>query len=231
MISFFSRILDLIAPRACASCGGRLAIDEELLCASCNMKMPRTDYYLTPDDNEMCRLFWARLNISRAAALFFYQPESTESSMIHALKYYNKPDIGYQLGRMAAREWMKSGFFDGIDVIIPVPLNRKRQTRRGYNQSMEIARGVSDVVSIGIADKAIKRAKATESQTVMNPLQRHDNVKGAFSLRHPELVAGKHVLIVDDIVTTGATISACGEELMKAGGVTISILSLGYTKG
>lgn len=229
--SFFSRLLDLVAPRACAVCGQRLAIDEDIVCASCNMQMPRTGYHLHPEDNEMCRLFWARINVVRAAALFFYQPESRESSMIYALKYHNKPEIGCLLGRMAAKEWQEAGFFDGIDTIVPVPLNRRRQARRGYNQSLEIARGIAAATLIGIAGKAVERVRATESQTMMNPLQRRGNVEDAFSLVHPDAVAGKHVLIVDDIVTTGATVCACGKELMKAGGVRISVLSLGFTKG
>jgi len=182
-------------------------------------------------DNEMCRLFYGRIAIQRAAALFFYQPNSSESRIIHRLKYGNRPEIGYFLGRMAATEWASSGFFDGIDIIVPIPLNKKRERLRGYNQSSEIARGVSDVTRLGIVDNAVKRIRATESQTNVNPQQRLDNVKDAFSLRRPDLVMGKHVLIIDDIVTTGATVSACGMELMKAGGVAISVLSLGFTKG
>lgn len=201
------------------------------MCASCNMQLPRTDYHLHPEDNEMCRLFWARISVMRAAALFFYQPESGESNMIYAMKYRGKPETGYLLGRMTAREWLRSGFFDGIDAIVPVPLNRRRQARRGYNQSLEIARGVADTTSIGIIGNAVKRTRATESQTTMNPMQRRGNVEDAFSLCRPDAVAGKHVLIVDDIVTSGATVCACGKELMKAGDVRISVLSLGFTKG
>jgi len=231
MNSLFSRLIDFLAPRSCASCGCRLGMDEHVLCASCNAYMPRTDYHLNPMDNEMCRLFYGRIAIQRAAALFFYQPNSSESRIIHRLKYGNRPEIGYFLGRMAATEWASSGFFDGIDIIVPIPLNKKRERLRGYNQSSEIARGVSDVTRLGIVDNAVKRIRATESQTNVNPQQRLDNVKDAFSLRRPDLVMGKHVLIIDDIVTTGATVSACGMELMKAGGVAISVLSLGFTKG
>jgi len=231
MNSLFGRLIDFLAPRGCASCGCRLGMDEHVLCASCNAYMPRTDYHLNPMDNEMCRLFYGRIAIQRAAALFFYQPNSSESRMIHRLKYGNRPEIGYFLGRMAATEWVSSGFFDGIDIIIPIPLNKKRERLRGYNQSSEIARGVADVTHLSIVDNAMKRIRATESQTNVNPQQRLDNVKDAFSLRRPDLVMGKHVLIIDDIVTTGATVSACGMELMKAGGVAISVLSLGFTKG
>lgn len=231
MNSFFGRIIDFIAPRSCAACGCRLAIDEYELCASCNAFMPRTDYHLNPLDNEMCRLFFGKIAIQRAAALFFYQPNSRESNMIYQLKYRDRPETGYSLGRMTATEWLESGFFEDIDIIIPVPLNKKRQNLRGYNQSSEIARGVSDITHISVADNVVKRIRATESQTNMKPQQRFDNVEDAFSLRHPELIMGKHVLIIDDIVTTGATVSACGKELMKAGKVAISVLSLGFTKG
>lgn len=228
--SFYSRLMDLIAPRACAICGGRLALDEQVVCTRCNIRLPRTMYALDPYDNEMARHFWARIAVERCAALFFYQPQSPASRMIYDLKYRNHPEYGVALGRLAATEMAACGFFEGIDTIVPVPLAKARKRERGYNQSMEIARGVAEVTRLRICDNAVERVRRTETQTHMGRLQRADNVENAFSLTHPDAVAGRHLLVVDDIVTTGSTICACGKELMRAGGVKISVLSLGFTK-
>lgn len=228
--SFYSRLIDLIAPRGCAICGERLTLDEQVVCTRCNVRLPRTDYASDAYDNEMARHFWARIAVERCAALFFYQPQSPASRMIYDLKYRNHPEYGVTLGRMAATEFAAQGFFEGIDVIVPVPLAKARKRERGYNQSMEIARGVAEATRIGICDDAVERTRRTETQTRMGRLQRVDNVENAFSLARPDAVAGRHVLIVDDIVTTGATVCACGKALMQAGGVSISVLSLGFTK-
>lgn len=229
-ISFFDRLMDLVAPRACAVCGRRMGIDETALGAQCNMELPRTDYAANPYDNEMARLFWAKMAVERCAALFFYQPGSPSGRMIHKLKYHDRPDIGREMGRMAAAEFATADFFEGIDMIVPVPLEKTREHKRGYNQSNEIAEGVADMTRIDVRTDIIKRQRATESQTRLSHNERTDNVTGAFSLTNAYAAKDKHILIVDDIVTSGSTVCACGRELMKAGGVRMSVLSLGFTK-
>jgi ComF family protein len=227
---FFQRLLDLIAPRCCSICGGKLSVEEKLFCATCNLHLPRTYFWQDPYDNSLAQLFWVQLPVQRAAALMFYQPHSQTGSFIYDLKYHNRPEIGRMVGRQMAEEMAADHFFEGIDAIVPVPLARKRQRQRGYNQSMEIARGVSSVTHIPILHKAVTRKSFRGSQTQMSHHERQANVMGAFKLKHPEQVSGKHILMIDDIVTTGATVIACGQELVKAGGVQISILSIGFTK-
>ena len=228
--SFLSRILDLLSPRACAVCGQRLAVDEDVLCSMCNLHLPRTGYSRDAYDNEMARLFWIQLPIERATALMFYQPHSQAGNMIYDLKYRNHPETGEMLGRMMAEEMTADDFFEGIDLIVPVPLARKRQRQRGYNQSMEIAKGISRVTHIPIANDAVRRISFSESQTQKNRQGRQENVEGAFKLGNGRKISGKHLLIVDDIVTTGATVIACGKELVKAGNVKVSVASIGFTK-
>lgn len=133
------------------------------------------------------------------------------------------------MGIAAARELKAAGFFDGIDLIIPVPLAKEKILQRGYNQSEEIARGVATVTGLPVVTDAVTRIRNTESQTSKIGVQRVDNMEGAFQLTLPEKITGHHVLIVDDVVTTGSTVCACGKELMKAGGVSISVMSLGFT--
>lgn len=134
------------------------------------------------------------------------------------------------MGRMAAKEFAANHFFDGIDAIVPVPLAKKRKRERGYNQSLEIARGVSQITRLPIINNAVKRLSFKGSQTQMSRWQRNDNVEGEFILKDSEAVKGKHILIIDDVVTTGATVISCANEIGKAGGVKFSVLSLGLTK-
>lgn len=147
------------------------------------------------------------------------------------MKYRSHPETGELMGRMAAKEFATCGFFDGIDAIVPVPLAKNRQRERGYNQSLEIARGVSAVTRIPIISKALKRKSFAASQTKMNRWQRNENVEDVFLLTDGNAVKGKHILIIDDVVTTGATVISCATELMKAGGTRFSVMSLGFTKG
>ena len=229
-ISFLSRLTDFIAPRACAICGCRLAIDEDSICTRCTMRLPRTGYATSPYDNEMARAFWAKINVERCAALFFYHPHSSVSNVIHNIKYHNQPEAARYMGRLAAEEFMMSGFFDDIDFILPVPLSKPKIRERGYNQSEEIARGVTEATGIDLRNDIISRIRDTESQTKKHHWQRNENMKEAFRLTNDNAAKGRHILIIDDIVTTGSTICECGKELMKAGDVKISVLSLGYTK-
>ncbi len=229
-VDYIVSLFNLIAPKQCAMCGCRLAASEDVICASCNIDLPRTDFSAHPYDNDMAKLFWGRIPVERAAALFYYRAHSVSSRIIYQMKYYDHPEIGELMGRMAATEFMAAGFFEGVDVVVPVPLARKRQRERGYNQSFEIARGVNDITHLPVESKAVKRKSFKESQTKMNRWQRNDNVKDVFTLNRAEGLAGKHVLVVDDVVTTGATVISCAEELMKCGDVKFSVMSLGFTK-
>ena len=230
MISCWTRLINLIVPPVCPVCGSRMSADEQVLCGKCNLHLPRTYYSRNPYDNELAKLFWVLLPIERATAYFFYEAHSETSELIYNLKYRHHPESGRLLGRMVAREAMGDGFFEGIDMIIPVPLAKKRQRERGYNQSMEIAIGVSAVTGIPIADHVLSRKKFLESQTKKDRWQRRDNVKDVFILKDAAAIQDKHVLLIDDVITTGATIVACGEELKKARDIRISVLSLGFAK-
>jgi ComF family protein len=228
--SFWSRLVDLIAPRACVVCGGRLGIHEFFLCGSCNLQLPRTNYADNPYENDMARLFWGQLPVERCAALFFYQGGSGPSQILYELKYKNHPEIGEFFGRMIAEEWNDTGFFEGIDLIVPVPLAKERERQRGYNQSLHIARGIGSVTRLPIVTNAVSREQFVESQTQKDRWQRNENVEGCFRLNDGSALKGRHVLLVDDVVTTGATICSCGREMLKAGDVRFSILTIGFAK-
>ena len=224
------RFINLIAPKQCVMCGCRLAIGEDVICSSCNIGLPRTRYSITPYDNDMAKLFWGRIPIEKSAALFFYRAHSETSKIIYAMKYHDHPEIGELMGRMATKEFISNGFFDDIDAIVPIPLAKNRRRQRGFNQSFEIARGVSELTNIPIINNAVKRKTFTGSQTKLNRWQRNDNVDNVFIVRNGTEFINKHNLIIDDVVTTGATIISCATEIMKYGNVKFSVMSLGFTK-
>ena len=230
IISFWRRLLDLISPRLCVVCGHRLTVTEEVICTKCNFHLPRTDFHHNAYENEMAKLFWYLIPIERATAYFYYEPHSSTANIIYQMKYKDHPEIGEVMGRMMGKELIPSGFFDGIDGIIPIPLTKKRQRQRGYNQSKEIARGISEVTGLPLFDKVVKRVSFKGSQTNLGRWERNENVEKVFELIDGASIQGKHLLIVDDVVTTGATCIACSKELVKAGAVKISILSLGFAK-
>lgn len=229
IISFWRRLLDLISPRLCVICGHRLTVTEEVICTKCNFHLPRTDFHHNAYENEMAKLFWYLIPIERATAYFYYEPHSSTANIIYQMKYKDHPEIGEVMGRMMGKELMPSGFFDGIDGIIPIPLTKKRQRQRGYNQSKEIARGISEVTGLPLFDKVVKRVSFKGSQTNLGRWERNENVEKVFDLIDPA-IHDKHLLVVDDVVTTGATVIACSKELAKAGNIKISALSLGFAK-
>lgn len=181
-------------------------------------------------------MFWKRLPIEKATSLFYFYPGSETANIIYDMKYHNNPTLGVDLGRLAAERLMAEkdekarAFFDGIQAIVPIPLARKRLRNRGYNQSLEIAKGLSQITHIPILTDVVRRTTFQKSQTHLTRSEKQTNVEGAFTLLHPEKIQGKHILIVDDIITTGATIIECGQELCKATPLRISVFSLGLTR-
>ena len=234
IIAIFDRavlsFINLIAPKPCVVCGTKLNIGETVICSICNAHLPRTHYQAKPYDNPMARMFWGRFKIEKAAALFYFEPQSEIGNIIYSAKYNNHPADAEYMGRQVAREFQQNNFFDDIDAIVPVPLTRGRMFSRGYNQSLELAKGLRHITGIPIISNAVGRVNFTDSQTHKNRWQRNDNVRNAFRVKDGSLIQGKHILIVDDVVTTGATITECANEIMKSADVKISVLSLGFTK-
>lgn len=229
-ISFWRRLLDLIAPRLCVVCGHRLTVTEEVICAKCNFHLPRTGFHHHAYDNEMAKLFWAQIPIEKATAFFYYEAHAETANIIYELKYKNHPEIGNIVGRMLAKEIQPSGFFDGIDGIVPIPLAKKRLRQRGYNQSMEIAQGVSEMTGLPIYKKVVRRNSFKGSQTNKGRWDRQENVEHVFELTDAIAVSNKHLLLIDDVITTGATCIACAKALCQSGNIRISILALGFAK-
>jgi ComF family protein len=194
------------------------------------MHLPVTRFQYEPLDNPMARLFWGQFPIERAAAWFYYVPHSYVSTLIYDLKYHDRPDIGEDMGRLMANEMQLAHFFDDIDALLPVPLSRKRLRQRGYNQSEQLAIGISDITHLPVVTKALRRKHFMKSQTQLSRHERQENVDDMFELRDGNLLEGRHVLLIDDICTTGATLTACADVLKSIPGIRLSVLTLGFTK-
>lgn len=224
--SFF----DLIAPRRCVVCGQRLSLSQPFICARCRLMMPLTGFAADAYENAMARLFWLRVPIERAAALFYYEPGSAVTQIVKRIKYGGDRELGHYAGEMMGRELSAYGFFDGIDGIVAVPLAKKRERQRGFNQSLLLAEGIGCSTGLPVIRNAVVRTEFHKSQTQLSYSERAENVDGVFKLTHPEALHGRHILLVDDVVTTGATCTACGNALVKAGDTKLSILSLAFTR-
>ena len=228
--TFFYALADMVFPRRCCVCGNRLALEEHLVCTHCFFKMPRTFLEKMPSDNKLTDNIATAVPFRRCVAFTWHVHGSPFSHLVYQLKYYDKPEIGIWMGRLMAEEMKDSGFFDGIDLIVPVPITPERQRWRGYNQSEEIAKGITSVIPLPICTQAVIRNTFNKSQTKNTRQERIENVKDAFTLTDAECIRGKHLLLVDDIITTGATLSSCAQELDKAGDIRLSILAWGATQ-
>ena len=195
-----------------------------MLCMRCIDAMPETNFELYPN-NPVEKNVWGRLPLVAATAQFYFTKESLMQHLMHQFKYKGNKDLGLQFGRMMGEQIKKSGRFQ-VDALIPLPLFPAKQKRRGYNQATVLCEGMAEAMSIPVLDKAIIRPQHTETQTKKGRIERWKNMEGKFILANPDSIRNKHLLLVDDVVTTGATFEACGNELLKVENVRLSLASL-----
>lgn len=201
---------------------------EDELCISCMLGLQRTYFWRYPYNNIMVRRISILFDVEKAAAWFFYRRGKAQNTL-WALKYYGREGVGRECGVIMANEMVGAGFFNDIDVIVPMPLAKNRLRQRGYNQSLRIAQGISEVTHIPIVADAIKRKKFRRSQTTLSHWDRKVNVAGQFSLVDDSQLKGKHILVIDDVITTGSTVSECVAPILQVEGIKISVLSLAFT--
>lgn len=221
---------ELFFPRCCVVCGKLLLRDEHFLCLHCLSGLPRTDMHLQKD-NEIERNFWGKFPVERATSFLYYAKGGDVRQLLYELKYYGNKGIGAALGKYMATELLPSGFFEGIDCLIPVPLHPKKKRRRGYNQSERLVAGIASVTRIPVVQDALVRSQYAATQTRKGQYERWENVTGLFACEHPEHLENKHILLVDDVLTTGATIVSCADAIKNIPGIRISVLSLALAGG
>lgn len=222
----WNSLLDLFYPPVCMMCGTLLQPKEEILCRDCIEKLPRTEHAFQRG-NHTEQLLWDIPKLERGGAFCYYKNDSDFRHLIHRMKYGNRPTIGVYLGRIAAQEFSETHFFDGIDLIVPIPLHKKRQRQRGYNQAEMISKGISEVTHIPIDTTHLYRQVNNPSQTRKSQQERLHNTQNIFEVNVPANWRGKHLLIVDDIITTGATLRSCINAISPIRGTRISVLTLG----
>ncbi|MDE6329932.1 MAG: ComF family protein [Muribaculaceae bacterium] len=222
------RILDLLLPPTCHVCGHTLMPDERFLCRTCLISLPRTHYH-GRDANPVEMRLAGLLKFDCATSHFFYAPDSPLASLIHDFKYRNFPAVARRLGAVVGEELYLCGWLTGVDVICPVPLHWRKEMRRGYNQSRELALGISEASGIEVSSD-LRAIRGHVTQTSLSHEERRRNTQGIFRLRHPERYAGRCILLLDDVCTTGATLFAAGEAILAAQpGARLRLLTLAAT--
>lgn len=218
--------LNLFFPDLCVVCREKLIEGETHICTDCLLLLPKTNYHLQPD-NRLEEFFAGRIPFERAAAFAYFLKGGSLQHIIHELKYNQNPEIGRFIGGLCGENIKNSPFAKAIDLLVPVPLHTKRLKQRGYNQSLKICEGISDVTGIPIDAETLIRTVNNPSQTKNARFDRWKNVENIFCVAHPEVFSGKHILLVDDVVTTGSTIESCIKELIKSEGCRVSIYAIG----
>jgi len=226
---WISDFINLFFPNLCQACGKSLIKNEHILCLSCLHKLPKTNFHMH-ENNPISRIFWGRANIHAATSFLFFNKGGQVQKLIHQLKYKANTETGRYLGELLGNDLKKSKLFKDIDVIIPVPLHKKKLHKRGFNQSEIISEGISNSMQVPINIHSLQRLEHTETQTKKTRYSRWENVKGKFGIIDLAGLEGKHILLIDDVLTTGATLESCAQTLLEIPQVTVSMATLAYAQ-
>ena len=221
---WYESLLQIFFPSLCLACSRKLFAHESYLCIHCMFDLPRTRFH-TDDANKVAQIFWGRVPVVHATSWLFFRKGSRFQRLIHQLKYKGMHEIGFAMGQWMGYDLLGSGFCE-VDLVVPVPLHPKKLKMRGYNQSERIAAGLSDVLKKPLVTGCLVRNRFTDTQTRKSRFSRWQNVEGIFGLVESQRVAGRHILLVDDVVTTGATLEAAATALLAGGAGKVSIATL-----
>jgi ComF family protein len=226
---FIEDFISLLYPRVCAACGNSLFKNEEVICTFCLYHLPKTNYHLM-DDSPLDKVFWGRAQLAHTAALYNFQKKGKVQHLIHQLKYKGRMDVGVYMGKILGADLLKTEAFQDITKVVPVPLHPAKQRKRGYNQSEQIAIGLAKAMNIEMDATSFVRTFNTETQTRKSRFARWENVKEIFKVTSPEELANRHILLVDDVITTGATLESAAHILLDIEGVKLSVACIGFAR-
>lgn len=224
---FFRDFFDFLYPRICYLCENELLASEECICICCHLDLARSHFNKHPE-NPVFRGLAIRMPLLRAAPYLHFSKGSIVQTLLHQIKYRGGKAMAFYMGQLAGQEWIQSGFFTDLDYLIPVPLHPKKLKKRGYNQAAEIARGLSEALAIPLKETILIRELDQSSQTKENRYHRWERIAHSFGLRNSDVLKNKRVMLIDDVITTGATIEACASPLLKIEGLELSVFSLAY---
>ena len=220
-------LFHLLYPKSCNSCHQVLMENEEFICLECLLYLPKTNYHHIKE-NDLEKVFWGRIPFERGMAFLYFKRAGKVQRMLHALKYKSRKDLALHLGKLYAKETGMDTILNKIDMIIPVPLHENKFLKRGYNQSEEFAKGLASITNITLKTDILFRLKESETQTKKTRIQRWENVNDIFYVKDPAVLSNKHILLIDDVITTGATIEACAQTLLKNPETKLSVLALAF---
>lgn len=221
----WSGFLHLLYPELCVACGAAIPAGESCFCFRCQLHLSASDMYKTRE-NEFTERLWGRLLLESGAAMYYFTRKSPIQQALHQLKYHNQPDIGVKIGRMFGQKLKTSAMFNSVQAVVPVPLHPKKERLRGYNQSAMFAQGISESLEVPVLNKALVRRMFTETQTKKKRMERFSNVDDVFEVARPAQLEGKHLLLVDDVLTTGATLEVCGQALLNVPNTRLSMATI-----
>ncbi len=227
---FLNHLINLFYPQVCPACGTLLMHNEEIVCLSCRYLLPKTLYEKNAD-NPLAQMFYGQVNLHAVTAEFFFSKTGKVQHLLHQLKYEGNKDAGIFLGQQLGESIKDAELFRGIDYIIPIPLHPKKEHLRGYNQSYVIAQGVEDKTAIPIMKDCLYRKVFTSTQTKKSREERWENVKDIFDVKNGERLKGQHVLLIDDVLTTGATLLAAANTLSQIPDIKISVATAACAAG
>ncbi|MEO5891220.1 MAG: ComF family protein [Ferruginibacter sp.] len=223
--TLFSDTLHLFYPHVCTGCGSDVLQEDNLLCLKCITSLPHT-HFAEHANNPVEKIFWGRIPQVAAHSEFYFAKESLIQCLIHELKYKGNQQIGIYLGEIMGRTLLESGRFAAIDYLIPLPLYADKERKRGYNQAAVICRGLSNIMNVPVLTGNITRKRFTETQTKKHRTERWENVADSFMINDKAALQGKNILLIDDVITTGATLEACGHAILQAAEAKLSIAAL-----
>jgi ComF family protein len=226
--SYINSFSHLLYPHNCEGCGTDVLNDDSYLCVKCLHDMPVTGFVASAN-NPVEQSFYGRLKVEAAASGFYFHKDGLVQQLVTQLKYKNHQDMGIYLGKLIGHQLSATNRFDDVDVLVPLPLNNRKETKRGFNQATLICEGIGQIWLKPIYTNTVERTIFTQSQTNKTRIDRWQNMEGVFALANADSIAGKHVLLVDDIMTTGATLEACGYEILQAPNTKLSIITVAFT--
>ncbi len=224
----FNAFGQLIFPHTCSACSSDMLHTDAGVCSSCLHQLPLTGYH-QQSGNAVEEIFWGRITLQHAAACCFFTKKSRVQSIMHQVKYKHRRDAAVQIGEFMGHQLLSASWLPEIDLLLPMPLHKKRLQQRGYNQAALLCEGMQSILKIPLLTTAISRRNETISQTSQQRSDRWENMQKVFEVSEPEKLSGKHVLLVDDVVTTGATLEAMGEQLLRVPELKLSIYCFAYT--
>lgn len=226
-MALINDFMSLIYPRHCEACGNNLFAHEQFLCNVCKLNLPKSNYHCTID-SELGRTFSGRVPLVNAGSYYLYEKSGKIQKILHSIKYEEQKELGEHLGLMYGSDLAKQESFKEVELIMPVPLHKKKLSARGFNQSEWFAKGLAKSLEKEMDVSSLERVVDTATQTKKRKFQRWENVEGIFKLTPEAKLANKHVLLVDDVITTGATIEACWMALRHVPGIKVSVASIAF---